>query len=141
VIGRVRSERGAVPVELALSAGLLLIPITLVVLSLAPWVERQIVARVAAREAARLVVVADTYREGEALAIAAVEEIARNHGLEPSDLSLRLSGDLVRGGAITAHVTVRIPILVVPGVGAAAPPSVAWTTRHTEPVDLYRSIP
>ncbi len=126
--------------ELAAAAGLLLIPVTLAVLSVGPWLNRQLAARVASREAARVVVLAQTFEEGEGAAQEVVAEIARNHGLASGDLSLRLDGSLTRGGTVTAEVSVRVPILAVPGLGDVAGPW-AWTARHTEAVDLYRSLP
>ena len=135
------SDRGSAPLELALGAVVILIPVVLVVLALAPWLERQLAARVLAREAARVMVLADTYEGGAEQAAALIDEVAGNYGIAAEDLSLRLEGDLARGGAITSLVTVRIPVLGVPGVGAVAGPTWWWSTRHSEQVDLYRSLP
>ena len=46
------NERGSVPLEFAAAVALLLIPAVLLVLSFAPWVERQMMAREIARDAA-----------------------------------------------------------------------------------------
>jgi len=135
------SDRGSAPLELALGAVVILVPVVLVVLSLAPWLERQLAARVLAREAARVMVLADTYEEGAERAAALVDEVATNYGIATDDLSLRLEGDLVRGGAITSFVTVRVPVLGVPGIGSVVGPVWQWSTRHVEQVDLYRSLP
>ena len=51
-----KDDEGAAPIEFALAVGFLLIPMVVLVMSVAPWVERQSMARVAAGEAARILV-------------------------------------------------------------------------------------
>ncbi len=144
-------DEGAAPIELVLGVGLLLLPIALAVLSLAPWVERRTVAGVAAAEAARLVALADDTAEGERAALTLVHGIAGNHQLAPADISVSFcppSGTegmastcapAGRGQAVTVEVTVLVPALSIPGVGSFG--QVQATALHTELVDLYRSRP
>lgn len=132
-------ERGQVPIELALAMGLLIFPITILVVSLPVWIERQSAARVAAQEAAREVVLADTWTEGTNSGAAVAQRVAANHGMSPGDVSVGFQGRLERGVDVTAQVTVRMPALVLPGIGSVGEWS--WTVSHTEQVDLYRSFP
>lgn len=137
-IGRLLSgQRGYVALELALAIGLLVFPITILVVSLPTWVERQSAARVAAQEAAREVVLADTWGEGTARGQAVAQLTAANHGLD--GVAVSFSGSLERGAEVAARVTVEMPTLVVPGIGRVG--AWRWTVTHTEQVDLYRSFP
>ena len=132
-------ERGAVAVELPAAIGLLLIPMALLVITIPTWPERQTVARAAAIEAARTAVLAGSWDEGIADGHATVALAAENYGLDPADLTLAWSGDFVRGGSVTATVTVRMPALVIPGLTTIEPWT--WASSHTERIDDYRSLP
>lgn len=136
---RLAGQRGQVPVEFALAVGLLIFPVTILVASLPVWVERQSAARVAAQEAAREVVLADTWADGTRSGALVAERVAANHGIPPGDLSVGFRGELERGAEVAALVTVRMPALVLPGIGSVGEWS--WTVSHTEQVDLYRSFP
>jgi hypothetical protein len=133
------SEAGFVAAELAIGIGLLIVPVALVVLTLPTWSERQTTARAIAREAARIVAVAGTCDRDRATETGAT--MATNLGLSSGDVEVDLdcsSGDrLPRGGTVTASVTVAIPAVDLPGVGAVG--AWSWTARHREPVDQYRS--
>lgn len=135
-----RREAGTASIEFALGAGLLLLPVAMLVLVLPTLSERQSMARLAAQEAARVMVVGDDWAASAATARAMAARIAENHELPASDLSLALEpGALVRGGEVTAAATVQMPLVIVPGIGPVG--GVGWTVRHTEPVDAYRSLP
>ncbi|MGH3452724.1 MAG: hypothetical protein ACRDQW_18885, partial [Haloechinothrix sp.] len=120
--------------ELGLAIGLLVFPITILVVSLPTWVERQSAARVAAQEAAREVVLADSWGEGTERGVAVAQQTAANHGVD--GVAVSFSGSLERGAEVAAHVTVKMPALVVPGIGRVG--AWSWTVTHTEQVDLYR---
>jgi len=137
---RVR-EQGFAALELSAGVALLLLPVVLVVLSLPRWVERQDVARVAARDAARVVGLS-----GWCDRRAAEQAVARatsDAGLEPGALQVTLdcapAGPLPRGGQVTAHVRVAMPVLAVPMVGSAG--AWTWTAGHRQPIDPYGSRP
>lgn len=134
-----RRDRGAVTIELALTLALFLIPIALLVITLPTWPERQTVARAAATEAARAVVLAGSWDEGAVTATAIVRQAAVNQGIDADEISLALDGSLDRGATVTAAVTINMPALVVPGLTSVG--SWSWTARHAERVDDYRSIP
>lgn len=133
-------EGGYVAAELALGIGLLVFPVALLVLTLPTWSERQTTARSIAREVARVVAVEGVCDRG--LAIETGEEMARNLGLAPSDFDVALDcstgARLSRGRNVQASVTVGVPAVDIPGIGAIG--AWAWTAHHSEPVDQYRSF-
>lgn len=130
-------SRGAVPIEFALGIGLLVFPVALLVLTLPTWSERTGAATAAAQEAARVVAVATPCGSGAARAEEVVEEVARNHGMDPARFHLRISGDARAGGRVEAAVDVEMPVTVIPGVGSFG--AWSWTAHHGEMVDRYRS--
>ncbi len=134
---RQRSDAGAVPVEFAAAVGMLLIPIFIFVVTIAPVVERRNVAGRAAAEAARAFVVADDTASGQTAAESIVDHINAGH---PFTITLTgLAGDLERGSVVTATVEVSMPVIIFPG---AIEVDVAdYTARHNEVVDLFRSLP
>jgi len=134
-----RWERGFAAVELSAGVALLVLPVVLLVLGLPRWSERQGVARVAARDAARLVGLQGWCDHSSAMR--AVERLAVDAGLAPGALRLVLDcpagAPLPRGGVVTARVTVAMPLLDVPLIGSVA--AWDWTAAHREPVDPYGS--
>lgn len=140
---RDRRESGFIAVEYVAAIGLLLIPVTLLAVSLPRWPERQTIARVAAEEAARAAVLADDWESGTASGEAIANQVASNWGLDPGDLNVSWpnqgTGPLSRQASITVDVQVTMPVLAIPGVGefAFGP---TWSAQHTEAVDRYRSI-
>ncbi len=142
-------SRGSASLEMALGAGLLLVPAVLLVLSFGPWLERYGFVRLASAEAARAVVLSD----GDAAAArAVVEDVARGHGIDPAVVAVGVCseprpltaaggwgcGPLVRGGTVAVVVAVRVPVLSTPfgEIGG-----IEIRHRRVEPVDLYRSLP
>ena len=138
---RPRGERGFVAIELAAGAALLVFPVALLVASLPGWFDRQSVARQAARDAARAVVLDGTCRAE--VASDAVDRIAAGAGLAPHELRVDLDcvdgAVLERDHAVTARVTIEMPAVAVPIIGSVR--AGRWTTAHAEPVDPYGSRP
>lgn len=134
-------DRGFVVVELAAGIACLVLPVSLLVLALPSWAERQSVARVVAREVGRTVARDGRCDAVEAHQLAAV--VAVNHGLAADDLSVRLDcvpgAVLPPGGSVVVAVTVREPGLRVPGIGRVGEWS--FTAHHAEPVDRYAGVP
>ena len=129
------SEKGAIPVEFAAAVGLLLFPVVVFVMTIAPVVERRNVAGRAAAEAARAYAIADDTTSGAKAAQSIVDQIDANH---PFDLNLNLTGELDRGAVITAEVQVSLPLVIFPGVASF---DVAdYTATHREEVALFRSL-
>lgn len=135
---RFRSERGTAAIETPLALLLLLVPVALMVITVPAWPERQTVARAAATQAARTAVLADSWDEATAAGEDAVARSGANYGLPAGDLTVEWEGTLARGGTVTARITVRMPALVVPGLGRIG--AWSWTASHSELVDRYRSF-
>lgn len=130
-------ESGFVATEFAFGVAVLVLPVALLVLTFPRWSERQVTARVIAREVARR-----TTRDGvcdRSTAIALGVTMARNLGVASRDVSVDLAcadgSGLVPGSDVEARVTVAMPAVQVPGVGAVG--AWSWTARHREPVDRY----
>jgi hypothetical protein len=130
-------ESGFVATELALGVGLLVLPVSLLVLTLPGWSERQVTARVISREVARR-----TARDGRCDAAGArtlAATMAGNLGVSGRDVSVTLScadgAELVPGSDVEARVTITMPAVDLPGIGTVG--AWSWTARHREPVDRY----
>ena len=135
------SESGFVATELALGVGLLVIPVALLVLTLPGWSERQVTARVISREVARRAA-----RDGvcdSAAARALGVTMAHNLGVPSDGFAVELAcpdgSELTPGSDIEVRVTVAMPAVQLPGIGAVG--AWSWTARHREPVDRYAAAP
>jgi hypothetical protein len=126
-----------VATELALGVTLLVVPVALLVLTLPRWSERQVTARVISREVARRSARDGLCDQGAARALGAT--MARNLGVAAADVRVDLvciDGSILPPGSdVEARVTVAMPAVQVPGVGAVG--AWSWTARHREPVDRY----
>lgn len=136
-------DAGFVAAEYAAGVGFLLLPVTLLVLSLPVWVESQEAARVAAQQAARAVVTADDHAAGVARAEAVAAEALVNRGVDQVG-GLGIEGALRHRPSdepqelVTVTVTVRVPAVRLPFLGTWA--SFDRTVAHTQPVDRYRAV-
>jgi hypothetical protein len=132
-------ERGATPVELALGVMLLVVPVAIIVLSIAPVFEHRNFARRAAAEAARTMVLSTGDPSAEALAL--IEAQARSMGIDPDDITVLFCGGeacpVDRGSVVTVDVTVLVDELssFLP-IG-----TIAVNAVHSEQVDMFRSRP
>lgn len=127
--------------ELALGMGVLVLPVALAVLVFPTWAERQSMARLAAQETARTVVLTGDLANGTAQGRALAERIAANHGMVGALRTVSVTssgGSLTRGATVTASVEVSIPIPDLPWTPGG---DVTWTVSHAEAVDRYRSFP
>jgi hypothetical protein len=131
---------GYVAIELALSIGLLVLPLTGLVVTFPTWAERQSVARVVAREVARSVALDGVCDPAGAVALAAT--VTDGLGIPAGDVTVSLDcvpgQQLARGGAVTASATVVMPALAIPGIGAVD--LWRWTAANRQPVDPFRSL-
>lgn len=133
------SDRGAAPLELALGLGLILIPVAVVALSVAPVFEHYNFARRAAAEAARTLVLSTENPEAEAEAV--VDQLSAGHGVELDAVTVSFCGgtgcSLDRGTVASVEVAVQVQQV------SAFLPVGDFTVRatHTEQVDPYRSRP
>lgn len=130
-------EAGFVTLELVLGLVVLILPMVLLVLTLPAWFARQNIARLAAQQAARTAVLDGSLARGAS----AAEQIGTNYGLASGDLRVAFtpSSDLQPGGTVSSQVTVRMPAVTIPGLGAVG--GFTWTAGFSEQVDVYRSVP
>jgi hypothetical protein len=133
------TESGFVATEFAFGIAVLVLPVALLVLTFPRWSERQVTARVIAREVTRRAARDAVCDRGAAVAVGAT--MARNLGVAPGDLRVDLAcsdgAGLIPGSDVEARVTVAMPAVQLPGVGAVG--AWSWTARHREPVDRYVS--
>lgn len=124
--------------ELALGVAVLIVPAVLAVASFGPWLEAREFARAAAAEGARAGVLADV--DPAARSIAVVREMATARGIAPTDLVVTVCGtcELTRGDHWPVTVEVAVPMLSTPWGDVGG---ITVTSSHSEPVDLYRSLP
>jgi hypothetical protein len=116
------------------------LPVALLVLTLPGWSERQVTARVISREVARRAATDGVCDVADARALGA--SMARNLGVPGDDVTVDLScadGAALACTDVESRVTVRMPAVDVPGIGAVGEWS--WTARHREPVDRYATAP
>ncbi|MBW3659265.1 MAG: hypothetical protein KY457_11545 [Actinobacteria bacterium] len=137
------AEEGLVAAEYAAGVGLLLLPVSILVLSLPGWVGAVEAGRVAAQQAARAVVTADDHADGIAAAQRLAAETLANRGVTQVgavtfDGALRHRAGDEPQELVTATVVVRVPALQLPLIGSWA--AFDRVVAHTQPVDRYRSI-
>lgn len=140
-------DRGHAAVELALAVGVLLLPAALFVLSLGPWLEQRVTARAVAAEAARAAAIDLDLTSGADTARSVLDtrgvSLDRSRlgwcGAAPTELSVPSgSCPLTRGSLVEAEVELWVPLITTPW----GPIGGLWAgATHTEPVDLYRSVP
>ncbi len=131
-------DRGAAAVELPLAVGLLLLPISMIVMLVPQWPERQTIATAAAKDAATIYANAADPETGVQLAQKSVAQAATNYGLPSDALTLALDGEWCRACTVTASVTVNIPAIDLPFAGTVG--AVAWTATSSARIDDYRDI-
>lgn len=142
-------DRGAASLELALGAGLLVIPALLVVVSFGPWLEGGAFARAAAAEAARTAVLSagDPAEAGSDV----VADMVAGRDIDSGSVSVSMCGGpllppgagqgdcvLIRGATVTAAVSIVVPLISTPWGPVGG---ITVTASHAEPVDAYRSMP
>ena len=141
------SDRGHAAVELALGVAVLMLPVALVVTAFGPWSERRVLAEAAAAESARAVAIDLDHGAGAAV----VARMTDQHGLGEGEVRMGWCGaesaglaapggvcPLIRGGVVAVQVEVWAPMVVTPW----GPVGGLWVSaEHSEPIDLYRSLP
>jgi len=131
-------ERGSSPVELALGVMLLVVPVAIIVLSVAPVFEHRNFVRRAAAEAARIMVLsADPAAEAQLV----VDSQASSMGIDPDNVSVVLCGGTGCSTDRGAVVTVEVSVLVEELSSFLPIGSITIRAVHSERVDMYRSRP
>lgn len=142
---RCSRDGGFAAAEWVVALGLIMLPMVMLVASIAPWIARQTMAREITQEAARTIVLAENLAAGRVAAEQLADAVLANYGLTSNDfgfVSIRLepeSDSLARGVDVVVEGRVRVPALTIPGIGSIA--EVWWNTRHIEHVDDFRSFP
>ena len=127
-------------VEMILVLGLILLPTLAGVAQLPRLVDVKSTADLAAQEAARQMVLADSWEAGVAAAEAVAVAVVTNRGLDVGALrEIRPEGYLARGETITVTVTLEAPPVVLPGFGPVGG-TISLSRSATERVDDYRQI-
>ena len=127
-------------VEMVLVLGLILLPTLAGIAQLPRWVDAKSTADLAAQEAARQVVLADTMDEAFAAAVSVAEAVVNNRGLEVGALTaVTITGDLQRGATIRVTVTLQVPPVVLPGFGPVGG-TISLSRSAAERVDDYRQF-
>lgn len=129
---------GYAAAEFVVGVAFIIVPVTLLVLSLPLWLERQAMASRAANESARRMVLAPDWNTGLTQGRVVIEEIERNYDLPEGDLVARFTGNLARGQTVRSEVTVTMPALAIPFIGRVG--TWHWKAVHVEHVDNYRSF-
>jgi pyruvate/2-oxoglutarate dehydrogenase complex dihydrolipoamide acyltransferase (E2) component len=130
------SERGFVAVEWVAAVAVVLLPMIVLVAMLPMWAERRAAASLAADEAAKTLV--DEWPHANAAdATAAAREIARDRGIDPADVSVRIESlGEARGDDVRVRVSVRMPAVSVIGMQAG---EWRYDSVATRRIDDYRS--
>ena len=134
---RTGRDRGFIAIEWVAAVTLLLLPAVVLGGSLPRWAERRHAATVAAREAVR-----ELEREWPNLDPARATLVARyvadDHGVAPSDVSVRIDASGANpGDQLRVSVGVRVPAIVVPGLARAG--TWRYEAVASARVDDYRS--
>ncbi len=131
-------EDGMVAIEFVASLCFLLLPITLLVLSIPTWAERQMLARTAARESARVYALTGD----PATATAMAQQVAANYKIPDTDLTVSFDDypavPIKPGDTANATVTVKVPAISV-GILKVDSSAFDYSSTHNEPIDVYRS--
>ena len=137
-----RDEEGAAyaAVEMILVLGVILLPLLAGIAQLPRWVDAVSAADLAAQEAARSYVLANGEAEGARAAESVVATIMTNRGMDVGSVEqVDIEGLLARGETVTVTVTVRVPPVILPGVGPVGG-HIGLSRSATERVDDYRQF-
>ena len=121
---RAADQSGFTAVEWAIGLGVIVLPLMIAVMSIAPILDRLSTARTMAQESARTMALADDWATGESAAERLSRQIGRNHGIAEAEwctagregcvsveFSATTPGTLRRGEEIS--VTVRVPAAAI----------------------------
>ncbi len=127
-------------VEMVLVLGLILLPTIAGIAQLPRWVDAKSTADLAAQEAAREMVLADTWDEGRAAGDAIASAVVSNRGFDVGALTaVSFSGTLDRGATVTVTVTLQVPPVILPGFGPVGG-TISLSRSASERVDDYRQF-
>lgn len=141
MITRARDERGQAIVEGALLAAFVFAALVQIVVLLGSVQRAALATTAAAREVGRAVLLAADDSDARVRADRVIAAAAADHGFRPDDLHAAVTGTVARGETLDVEVTIEVPILRVPFVGAVWPSlSVPVHARFSGNVDRYRGF-
>lgn len=134
-------ERGSGAVELVLATAFILIPVTLLLLSLPLMVAYRSMGDAAAREAVRACAAAFDPSSGQRSAERLAYRILDERGLSPEETEVVVDCETAwePGGVVSATVSFRAPMISVVGIGSLGTVNIHRSFR--ERMEPYRSWP
>lgn len=135
------SEVGSAVVEMAI-LGALVFGVLVQSVVLFGVVQRSMLASsAAAREVGRAVVLADDEAEAGERADDVLAQVARNHGLDPADFDVAVTGAVARGERLRVVVSTSAPVAQVPFIGSVWPSlSIPVEAVYVGRVDKFRGF-
>jgi hypothetical protein len=128
-------------VEFVVLAVVLVVPLVYLVLAVFEIQRAAFATSAAAREAARVFVVAPSSAEGESRAAQALGLALADQGVDERPTSLRIECDedpcLTPGARVTIRVETVVALPFVPWLGDTPIASVSVDAAHTQTVDVY----
>ena len=136
-----RTERGSGAVELVLTTALILIPMTMLLLSLPLMVAYRTMGDAAAREAVRACANALDPSSGQQGAERLARRILGERGLAPEAIEVTVDCRTAwePGAVVSATVSFRAPLINVVGIGSLG--TVTFARSYRERIESYRSWP
>jgi Flp pilus assembly protein TadG len=141
---RFADDGGAAVVEFVLLAVVLIVPLVYLVLAVFEVQRAAFATSSAAREAARVFVVAPSSAQGELRARQAVSLAMADQGLDGGSAAMRIEclADpcLTPGARVRVEVDVVVGLPFVPWLGDGPAGSVPVRASHTQTVDVYSAV-
>lgn len=136
-----RPEAGGALIETVLLGLLFLAPVIWSLGVLADLHRGALAASAAARAAGFDAARATASNDAQRAATEAFSQAFIDHGIDPSDASLRWIHDrgFGRGRAVELEVVYPVSVLQAPLLGKVSGPSIVVRARHTARIDPYRS--
>lgn len=142
-----QGQTGSASLEFISAGVLLLVPLVYLVLALGALQAGSFATEGAARQAARVFVEAEDQATAQSRAQQAVQFALADHGLESAVSSVRIvcapdpSQCLTRLGTVTVHVSVDVPMPLVPqSLSVTAPLAVPMEARATQQVSRFAQL-
>lgn len=136
-----RGQPGAGAVELVLATAFLIIPVSLLLMSLPILAEYRSVGDASAREAVRACAVAPDPWSGQENSEQIARRIIMERGLTPVGAAIEIdcAEAWKPGGTVTASVSLEVPAIRIVGIGDIG--KVTVTRTYVERVEPHRSEP
>ena len=135
-----RGQRGSAIVETAVLGSLVFGVLVHVLVVFGALHRATLATSAAAREFGRTIVVADSEADAARRGRAAVQLVARNHGLAPDALDATAVGVRRRGAVLVVRVRTEVPVASIPFLGSVTDGlTVPVVATYAVRLDPYRS--